>query len=108
MLGELDRDLDVAGLVPALPSHVQLELVRHLVRPGAGIEVVTGPPRPFEGLNLADEDAVHEKPGSVGRLGVRGSESLASVVHRRVAGVEDHVLDPDTLEARVPGQIVNR
>ena len=106
VLGELDRDLDVAGLVPALAGHVQLELEGSLVVAGTGVEVVAGAPRPLQGLDLAHEDGVHEAPGRIGGFLLLGGEAVAQL--RGAAGVEHHVLDADALEALVTGQIVDR
>jgi hypothetical protein len=73
VLAELHRDLAVAGLVPALAGHVELEGEGRTV--GAGLEVPTGAAGALEGLDLADEDAVHEAPGRVGGLGPIGREA---------------------------------
>ena len=64
VLTETKADLDVASLVPALPSHVELELQRSFV-----CRVVEGgSPSTFECLDLADEDAVHLSPRTIERL----------------------------------------
>ena len=62
----------MAGLVPALAGHVELERERHLVAPVAGVEVPARAAGALERLDLADEDAVHQAAGAVGRLGVVG------------------------------------
>ena len=110
VLGELHRDLDVAGLVPALPGHVELQLERRLVAAVAGVEVPAGAAGALERLDLADEDAVHQLRGR--RRATSASFGLKpprrfSPRTRRVAGVEDDVLDPDALEPLVPGQLVD-
>ena len=66
VLGELHRDLDVTGLVPALARHVELQLERRLVATAARVEVPARAARALEGLDLAHEDAVHEAPRAVG------------------------------------------
>ena len=67
----------VAGLVPRLAGHVELQLERHrVVRAVAGCEVVGGAAGALECLDLADEDAVHQRAGRVGgvvTLGRRGA-----------------------------------
>ena len=60
---QLHRDLAVAGLVPRLAGHVELELVR---RVGIVLEVVGSAAGSFQSLDLAHEDAVHEAPRAVG------------------------------------------
>ena len=74
-VGELAADLDVAGLVPALAGHVELQLERdgvgRLLGDLADREVPARPAGALEGLDLAHEDAVHQLAGGVGRVGAR-------------------------------------
>ena len=74
-LGELAGDLDVAGLVPALAGHVELQRERRLLAAVAGVEVPARAAGALERLDLADEDAVHQAAGVVGRLADRDGES---------------------------------
>ena len=64
VVAELDRDLDVTSLVPALPSHVELQRERDLVE----VVVERGAAGALERLDLADEDAVHLPAGAVGHI----------------------------------------
>ncbi len=64
VVAELDRDLDVAGFVPALPSHVELQREGDLVE----VVVVGRAAGALEGLDLADEDAVHLAAGAIGHI----------------------------------------
>ena len=63
VLAELDADLDVARLVPALPGHVELQPERRLVACLTEIEVEARAAGALERLDLADEDAVHQARG---------------------------------------------
>ena len=107
VLGELDRDLDVAGLVPALAGHVELHGEGHVVAAGAGVEVVAGATGALERLDLAHEDAVHELAGGVGRVGILRLEGRLPPALPS-AGVEHDLLDTDALEPRVACEIVDR
>jgi hypothetical protein len=98
----------MAGFVPALASHVEFELERNGITLGAEREVPAGATGTLERLDLTDEDAVHERTGSVGSLIVVGPEptgSLVVVERSPVAGVENHVLDAHALEPVVSGQL---
>ena len=75
VVAELAGDLDVAGLVPALPGHVELQRERRLLAAVAGVEVPARAAGALEGLDLADEDAVHQPAGVVG--GVRVGRARA-------------------------------
>src|SRR5262249_47312808 len=77
VLTELDADLDVPSLVPALPGHVELEAEWRLVASLAEIEVEARTPGALERLDLADEDAVHQSPGVVGGGLVRRRKRVA-------------------------------
>ena len=71
----LHRDLAVAGLVPALAGHVELQLERRLVVAVPVVEVAARAAGAFERLDLADEDAVHQRAGAHrARRGGRGIE----------------------------------
>src|SRR5690606_6646285 len=78
VVAELDGDLAVAGLVPALAGHVELQLEGHLGHALAvaatHLEVPAGAAGALERLDLAHEDAVHEGAGGVGRVGAVGGE----------------------------------
>ena len=115
---ELDADLAVAGLVPALAGHVELELEGHLgdalAVAAADLEVPARAAGALEGLDLADEDAVHQPAGGVGRVGTIGGEATRAVALGRAAAgdlrgarvVESlHHRHPD--EAVVAGQILD-
>ena len=108
MLAELDTDLAVAGFVPALAGHVELQLERHVVRTGADGVVVAGASGPFEGLDLADEDAVHEATGGVGRIRILRAEAAALAISlaRNRPGVEEGLFQADANEAIIAGQII--
>ena len=110
VLGELHRDLHVAGLVPALAGHVELELERDRIALGADGEVPAGATGALERLDLAHEDAVHQAAGGIRRLVAVGAEPGAGVVGQgdAVAGVEDEVLDAHALEPLVAGQLGDR
>ncbi|HEV7761348.1 MAG TPA: hypothetical protein VGO78_20225, partial [Acidimicrobiales bacterium] len=58
-VAELHRDLAVAGLVPALARHVELQRERRLLV----VEVEGGATRALERLDLTGEDAVHQVAG---------------------------------------------
>src|SRR5205814_4004770 len=75
-LGQLHRDLDVPGLVPRLASHVELEGEGRFIR----VEVPDGAAGTLEGLDLTHEDAVHERAGPVGRVGIGGREPARALV----------------------------
>ena len=66
----------MASLVPALPGHVELQRERRLVVGVASREVPAGAAGALERLDLADEDAVHEGAGRIGRVGALGHEPV--------------------------------
>ena len=77
----------MAGFVPALPGHVELQRERRLVVAVAGREVPAGAAGAFERLDLADEDAVHQARGRRReRRGARASAGCCSACLRRAIG----------------------
>ncbi len=104
VVAELHRDLAVAGLVPALAGHVELELERRFVV----VEVEAGAARALERLDLTDEDAVHQRAGTLGRgrtVGGHLGRTEVALGERLVPRIEDRVLDRGPDEARVAGQL---
>ena len=81
VVAELDRDLDVASLVPALAGHVELQRERDLVE----VVVERGAAGALERLDLADEDAVHLPAGAVGHI-LGFDEELAVVADAGPSG----------------------
>ena len=114
-VAELHRDLAVAGLVPALAGHVELELERRLVGAVAGLEVPARATGALERLDLAHEDAVHQRRGRRrarragpglsfwGRGGPRLLGRSSAVTRGSAAPVMN---DADADEAIVAGQIL--
>ena len=110
----------MAGLVPALAGHVELQRERRLVGAGAaalgGGEVPARAAGPFERLDLADEDAVHQGAGRVGGVAAVGGEAVAGALELRgvrVAGaagawVGHAVAHRDGGEALVTGELLDR
>ncbi len=115
----------MTSLVPALPGHVELQLEGDAGRgvgivgralAGAGLEVPAGPAGPFEGLHLAHEDAVHQRPGRVGGVRVVDADGRAAlhratgslILPRGLAGVGEAILHRDPDEAVVSGQVGHR
>ena len=69
VLAELEGDLAVASLVPALAGHVELHREGdRAIGAVARFVVERGAPGAFERLDLADEDAVHLAAGAVGDI----------------------------------------
>ena len=96
----------MAGLVPALAGHVELE-----GEGGLGVvEVPHRPPGALQRLDLADEDAVHHLAGGVGGVGPLGRE-LAGPAPRGeklVAGILEAVLGAGPPETPVAGEVGGR
>jgi len=67
---------------------------------------VTGAAGPFEGLDLAHENPVHQTASCVREVGVLELEASAagSPLNVGLPGVEDRVFDADTLESGVPAR----
>src|SRR5262249_462424 len=106
VLGELDRDLAVARLVPRLTGHVELELERHVLV----VEVEGRAAGALERLELAHEDAVHQLTGPVGGGGTLGLElgrAGVALGHLRVARVRHRFLDLHPYEARVASKLLD-
>jgi hypothetical protein len=112
-LAQLDRDLAVAGFVPALAGHVELQLERHgvglLLGDLAHREVPARATGALERLDLADEDAVHQLAGGVGRIGARRHElARAAVGAGRVGGaaVGDPIHHVHPVEPGITSELV--
>src|SRR5262249_51333467 len=103
-LAELHRDLDVARLVPTLPGPFELERERSLII----VEVPARPARTLEGLDLADEDAVHQAACTFRRVEALGAQAAGTFVasDRGAARVGDTLLHPHAVEALVARQLV--
>ena len=92
MVAELHRDLTVARLVPALACHVELQRERCVVE----VEVVARATGAFECLDLADEDAMHQRAGPFGGRGAVDRHLGRTGVAQgdlRTARIEDAVFD---------------
>ncbi len=102
----------MAGLVPALPGHVELERERRLVVAVSRGEVPAGAAGAFERLDLADEDAVHQRAGGIGRVGARGHEPvvvpLAVGVRRARTRVGEALAHLDAEKRWIAGELLDR
>ena len=91
-VAQLDADLDVAGLVPAWRAMSSLSANgtasgRGRVAAGrAGLEVVARAAGALERLDLADEDAVHQRPRR--RRWRRGRDGVRRLLLRGLLGVD--------------------
>ena len=108
VLRQLAGDLDVASLVPALPRHVELEGQGGVLPPVARLEVPAGATGTLERLDLAHEDAVHERAGVLAGVLVGRRERVDAGTRAGVAGVEDDLLDAHVVEPLVAGQLGHR
>src|SRR5881394_2073255 len=99
----------MASFVPALSGHVELQLERHGVAAGAGVEVEAGASCPFQSLDLAGEDAVHQAAGAIRRRRTGRVEppacSVAGFGPAQQPGVAEGVLQLDALEPTVAGEL---
>ena len=106
VVAELHADLDVASLVPALPSHVELHRKRGLFR---GV-VECRSTRTLQCLDLADEDAVHLASGSIAHLRRLGIEQpvLADIVRTFVgeALLGGHAVEATVALQRIGWQLL--
>jgi len=100
----------VTSFVPALTGHVELQREGGLFGAVAGLEVPAGAARPFEGLHLADEDAMHQLTSGVGSVWTRRRQLQRPAVLgvTRRARIHEPLLGRDADEAVVSGQQICR
>ena len=94
----------MAGLVPALACHVELQQERGLIAAVADLEVEAGAAGTLERLDLTDEDPVHQPASIVARVAHGWRQPVGLGRRTEVARIEQRLLHGHTEEPLVSGE----
>ena len=88
VIGQHHRNFAVARLVPTLTSHVELQFEWHFALAGTDLEIKARSASTLQRLDFAGEDAMHQRPGTIGsrteRRGELGSRRSATSAEPRI------------------------